>query len=824
MVPVGGPVWPKLRAFQVWGVKPDVGKSVISTILCLAANKRRPHEHAIYLEPVVTDSSKEGHENAISMFNKRIGPKPPKDRFTTRCIVHYHAPGSPQVAASQDVKRTEKGVISDSNLISSVFDRVAQSAIDAPVKGSWLFCETFGGVHTPGPSGTSQVDLYRPLRLPAILIGDSGLEGISATISAFESLRIRGYDVEAVMLFKNGEYRNEEYLTTYFQKFDIPCLAIPAPHERVNDAVKDRNMTFHYMDSVCRSNVIKDLMKRLQKRHDDRIKALKTMPDEAHKIIWYPSMQKEPLTADKINAIDSAYGDYLQTAMVSPPAFTRIDPRTLRKNKRHREQEVSASHLRASFDGSASWWTKGLGHAIPQLTLAAAYAAGRYGHGTSTEAIYQPGLKLAKVLLEELENPRLSRVFYSDNETTGTEVAVKMAFRAARLRYGWGAEENLSILGLKDSHHVDTGKYNNKGHGLDFPTIKMIDGQWFVDVPSQLSGDSEATAGTMIQDLAAVFDIKARGDSDLAQKYKNYIVSTLESLQKEGHNFGALLLEPVVLGANGMMLVDPLFLRVYVDVVRSNSHLFSGSTPAAPEDSNGWTGLPVIFDEGLTGLYRFGDYSSARPLGIYSDISLHAKLLTGGLVPLVATAASESIFRSLEGDTEGDALLQNHSYTAHPIGCEVALESLRIMDQLEENGAWGKFQSRWNTEVEEEKWAAVWSVWGKDFVQDVSMMTAKVQSVWALGSVLAIRFEDEIWSSALHAELMNGKADQAYSNVHSQVAGNVLYLMASQTSDLDTIEDVEKRLLKAKALRDDSIEHDEEEEVEEEEDKEDGRW
>lgn len=753
------------------------------------------------------------------MFQKKIGPKPPKGRFTAKCIVHYEAPASPHIAAvessqvrslsparsfsiyghASDQPCKTKDPVPDSKLASAVYNYVSQCATDAPPLGSWLFCETVGGVLSPGPSGTSQADIYRPLRVPAILIGDPNRDGISATISAFESLRIRGYDVECVLMFHNDEFKNDEYLTTYFEKFNVPCIAITAPPVRLEDAVKDRRLSYHYLDSMARSNPIKALMKKMQIRHAKRIDSLKGMYDQAYNTIWYPSTQQKLFTPDMITAVDSACGDYLQTALVSPPKITRIDPRTLRKNKRHKMQDVVGSHIRPSFDGSASWWTKGLGHANPQLTLAAAYAAGRYGT-IASEAIHHPGLMLGRTLFKKLENPRLSRVFYSDDGSAGTKAAVKMALRAARVRYNWEPAEDIFILALKGSYHGDVSDAGIVDqHLLDFPTVKMSKGRWIVDVPEDFCTDSKANEATTFEGLSEIFDLEARDGSELAQKYATYITRTLEALKKNGDKLGALILEPVVVGADGMMLVDPLFQRVLVDVVRSGLQVFSGSTPAN-QDSNDWAGLPVIFDESLTGLYRLGQYSFSKTLGIQPDISVHAKLLTGGLVPLSATVASESIFRSFESDDESDALLDSHSYTAHPIGCEVALESMKIIDQKEKDGAWGDFQRKWKNSDDMHNTVA-WSLWSQDFVQKLSNNIGKVESVWALGSALSIHFQDGQVAIDLQAELKDRETDKANSNVHCQVADDVLYLIASQISELDTIEDLEKRILGSQVLQ-----------------------
>lgn len=105
MVPVGGLVWPTLRAYQIWGAGPGVGKTVLSTVLCLSINHRRPREHAIFFEPVTTGPVNEtGRSHAALTFRKRIGDKAPKDRLLTNYIAHYDEPGNPFEAALKSEK------------------------------------------------------------------------------------------------------------------------------------------------------------------------------------------------------------------------------------------------------------------------------------------------------------------------------------------------------------------------------------------------------------------------------------------------------------------------------------------------------------------------------------------------------------------------------------------------------------------------------------------------------------------------------------------------------------------------------------------------
>ena len=98
------------------------------------------------------------------------------------------------------------------------------------------------------------------------------------------------------------------------------------------------------------------------------------------------------------------------------------------------------------------------GHASEPLTLAAASAAGRYGHVLFPSGTHEPALQLAEKLLSTVGQGWAGRVFYSDNGSTGMEVALKMALRAAGRRYGWDGEvgQEIGVIGLRGGYHGDT--------------------------------------------------------------------------------------------------------------------------------------------------------------------------------------------------------------------------------------------------------------------------------------------------------------------------------------------------------------------------------
>ncbi|KAH8695203.1 onanonoxo-7-onima-8-eninoihtemlysoneda [Talaromyces proteolyticus] len=787
MAPIGAALWRSLRAHQVYGANTNVGKTVVSTLLCKALAERGS---VGFLKPVSTGSLEEADDRHVERF--AAGPN-----VLTKCLYQFDEPVSPHIAARSKLKT----IPADTHILSSIH-RTLSSWSTNGVKNALV--ETAGGVHSPGPNANSQADLYRPLRLPVVLVADSRLGGISSSISAYESLLMRGYDIHSVLLFEDEYYQNHEYLQSYFAKKAIPLLALPKPPPRPEGKVaadaeaRDLEAMKKYYDSVAAQADIGSLLDGMEKKSHDRIAELESMATRAHSAIWYPFTQHQGMKPEDITVIESAYGDYFQT----------LDRDT---------KQDAAPVLKPTFDGSASWWTQGLGHGNPELALTAAHAAGKYGHVMFAGAVHEPALNLAELLLKSLGNERLSKVFYTDNGSTGMEVAVKMALRAACVRYGWQlSQSEVKILGLKGSYHGDTigvmdcsepstfnqkvEWYRGRGHWFDFPTVGMKNGSWRIDVPDELS--QELGGGEEFGSLDEIFDLEKRSKSAAGQRYSAYIKDTLEELvYKKGVKFGALIMEPVLLGAGGMLFADPLFQFSLANIVRSNPNLF-GSSPSTPtsESKTNWSGLPIVFDEVFTGLYRLGRRTSASFLGIDADISVHAKLLTGGLIPLAVTLASTDIFDSFASSEKSDALLHGHSYTAHAVGCQVAVNSVQEMMNMEQRGDWDAFKTSWSERVlSANPHGAVWSQWSAGLVQDLSHAES-VERVFAVGSVFSVTLRDQAGqggytstaAKGLQQRLTLGEpTDPAPFNVHSRVLGNVLYLMASMTSKPEELSRVE---------------------------------
>ncbi|KIJ11983.1 hypothetical protein PAXINDRAFT_83629 [Paxillus involutus ATCC 200175] len=777
----------QLRIHQIFGANTDVGKTIITAALVRASALK--NNNVFYLKPISTGAPLDADDQHVKRY---AGPH--HHLVDAHCLFRYGDPVSPHLAVQMasdksDIKLTPASDATFVNAIAEYIRRCAQTR-----QSGHMYVETAGGVHSPTLSGTTQLDSYRPLFLPTVLVGDSKLGGISSTISSYESLLLRGYIVDAILLFRDQYYRNYEYLLSYFAERGVHVTSLEPPPPRLDNATEDIASTESYYAKLIPRNFDSEIfctLRHLDECHSSRIEELDSMPRRALDTIWWPFVQHGLVQSEQdVTVIDSAYADFFSVY-----------------NSSSKPPSPSSSLLAPQLDGSASWWTQAVGHAHPSLGLAAANAVGRYGHVIFPQATHLPALKLAERLLHEGPGRGwASRAFFSDNGSTGMEVALKMAIRSfsvtAMDELTPRDKKTLGIVGLKGSYHGDTigamdateeGVYTcewhqSKGFWFEPPTVSIKRGNFTVSVPPAIASSMSAVK---FDDLHAIYDIKKRLGSPLAATYRNHVRNVLQALDRHGEQkLAALVLEPIVMGAGGMIFVDPLFQRIMVDTVRDSS-LFSNP-------------LPVIFDEVFVGLYRLGFESLGPVLGVDPDISVYAKILTGGVLPLAVTLASERVFQAFNSQSKVDALLHGHSYTAHAVGCQVANTTLDLLEQLSQHDSWSAAREKWVCEPGSEK---IWSFWDPNFVHSISSLDI-VDETMTLGTVLAIKFKDNSAGYASHSaqallrSIKTSACDGSLSSapggapfgIHYRTLGNVAYFMTSLNTPRDTIEEVENRL------------------------------
>ena len=536
-------------------------------------------------------------------------------------------------------------------------------------------------------------------------------------------------------------------------------MSVEPPPPRLPNRKRDvdeKNLQHYYAHTSSTSDV-RSLIDLLDTKHQSRIKLLQSMPQRAMNSFWYPFVQHKSIRSPSdIVTIDSAHKDFFTTTI--PPSATTSQTSPL---------------LTPKFDGSASWWTQGLGHSNPRLNAAASYAAGRYGHVIFPQVVHEPALELAETLLKTQGKGWAARAFFSDNGSTGMEVALKMALRATAVLYPASQPRpQLEVLGISGSYHGDTigamdasegGIYNStvewyhgRGLWLDAPTLGLKDGRLTVRVPWNHQEEEMVS-------LSVAYDVPSRRNTDLEKTYGDYIMQAITEAVKTGRQFGALVMEPLVLGAGGMKFIDPLFQTVFVNVVRTMSHGTLLPT-GRPRDTKSIESLPVIFDEVFTGLGRLGFTSPSSILGVKPDIAVYAKLLTGGLVPMSATLASNGVFSAFLGDAKAEALLHGHSYTAYPVGCAVANTSLGLLDEALKSDTFQKARREWGNLGGKEVFSALEippettpsSLWSVSFVDALSRKP-EIARVMTLGTLLA--FELESGASGTHLVLSSNLSE-----------------------------------------------------------------
>lgn len=635
--------------------------------------------------------------------------------YARAAILHtLAAPVSPDLAA------TLSGMppISDERVrnltASGLSDFLSMTATSHSSARVLALVETAGGVLSPSPQGKLQADVYRPLRLPAVLVGDATLGGVSTTLAAYEALRLRGYDVSAVVFFTgDGELENEVSVERHVHEDGTGVFQAP-PLPPKDIALKE------YFKKPEVDEFFLSLYGHLKALDDKRFGKLKNMCKESKDIFWYPFTQHTHLK--NITCIDSARGD----------SFTCYHPQR---------------GLYQMVDGIGSWWTNGVGHGNAEISKAVGRASGRYGHVMFPEATYEPAFDLAKRLLEGPGKGWAARVFYSDDGSTAVEVALKMAFRKRAVDFPERAGLPVRIVGLDGCYHGDTlgvmdcapssdfnvsqtPWYEPRGIYFEPPTAAMENGVWRLSMP----GWTGQNYNIKLSGTRELFDTNR-----VIPAYEPAIAERLDAAFENGVELGACLIEPVLLGAGGMQLVDPAFQRALVRQCRRRR-------------------IPIVFDEIFTGLWRLGKESGAELIGEVPDIATYGKLLTGGVVPIAVTVANEEIFCAFKGDSKVDALLHGHSYSGHALGCAAGVEALRQYGSLEGD----------------EKY------WDEGMVGEISCMD-EIEHAMVLGTVFAFRLKGEGgYASTAALELVESlKAE----DIFIRPLGNVIYFICTPMSE-----------------------------------------
>ena len=277
---------------------------------------------------------------------------------------------------------------------------------------------------------------------------------------------------------------------------------------------------------------------------------------------------------------------------------------------------------RRIVDAISSWWVTTHGHRNPRIMAAIAGQAGKLDQIIFAGWTHEPAETLARGLIEMMHEA-LGRVFFSDSGSTSVEVALKMALGFWTNR---GAPRHR-ILVMEHSYHGDTiGAMSVGARGV------------FNQAYTPLLFD----VGTL--------PFPAAGREQ----------ATLDALEVACRTApAALIVEPLILGAGGMLIYPARILAEMRAICARHDVLF-------------------IADEVMTGWGRTGTLLACQQADVVPDILCLSKGLTGGAVPLAVTMATEAIYAAHLSTDRARMFFHSSSYTANPIACPAANANLAI--------------------------------------------------------------------------------------------------------------------------------------------------
>jgi adenosylmethionine-8-amino-7-oxononanoate aminotransferase len=289
------------------------------------------------------------------------------------------------------------------------------------------------------------------------------------------------------------------------------------------------------------------------------------------------------------------------------------------------------------LDGVSSLWVIVHGHHREEIDRAIIEQVGKISHSTLLGLSNPPAIELAEQLVE-ITPAGLERVFYSDNGSTGCEVALKIAFQYWQLR---GEKKRTTFVSFTNAYHGDTLGAVSVG-GIDlfheayrpllFPTLQA-QAPYCYRCPQGLTWPQCGMA----------------------------CLGTLEQILKDHHQeIAALIIEPLVQGAAGMITQPPGFLQGVRELCTRY-------------------GVLMIADEVAVGFGRTGRLFACEHEGVRPDMMVLAKGITGGYLPLAATLATREIYQAFLGEYhEFKTFFHGHTYTGNPVACAAALANLEV--------------------------------------------------------------------------------------------------------------------------------------------------
>ena len=281
------------------------------------------------------------------------------------------------------------------------------------------------------------------------------------------------------------------------------------------------------------------------------------------------------------------------------------------------------------LDAMSSWWCAIHGYRHPALDAAVRDQLGRMAHVMFGGLTHEPAVSLARRLVE-LTPEGLEHVFLADSGSVAVEVALKVALQAQR---GRGRPERTRLLTVRGGYHGDT-----------FGAMSVCD---------PIGGMHTMFAGVLPEHVFAPRPPAPGGD----------VATWTEEVERlaaeHSDELAAVVVEPVLQGAGGMHVYDPVCLRVLRETCDRHD-------------------LLLVLDEIATGFGRTGRMFAAGHADVSPDVMCVGKALTGGYLTLSAVLTTTRVAHDVSASESG-VLMHGPTYMGNPLACAVACASLDLL-------------------------------------------------------------------------------------------------------------------------------------------------
>ncbi len=411
--------------------------------------------------------------------------------------------------------------------------------------------------------------------------------------------------------------------------------------------------------------------------------------------IWHPCMQMKDFQTCPPLVVTHAKGSYL---------YTNKGP---------------------LIDAVSSWWCKSLGHGHPAIIAALKKQLDAFEHVATGDATHAPlvefGEKIAKITNRQ-------HVCFASDGASAVEIAMKLALHAYQLR---GMPHRNEFISLANAYHGET-----------LATLSVSDLEFF----------KKPYAGYGVKcHFIKSLPYVANERDPLWNNCGHHWPQVQEELDRIKNNVCAVIVEPIVQGANGMRCYSADFLKKLAYWAKQND-------------------IYLIADEIMTGLGRTGKWLACHHANVDADLICLSKGLTAGAVPLSCVLVDHPIYELFYDDYDkGKTFVHSHTHSGNALAISAALATIKVME---------------NEGINER--AQQLGQFMQQQFHEIASITGKLINVRSMGAIVAGDLVDcgiERMGYRLYQEALNFGA-------FLRPLGNTLYWFPPLTTDHQLIENL----------------------------------